>query len=445
MIEPTGYTALDLIGFTDRGTYDANVHYVKNDLVHYGGSIWKILIDDTIGITPAEGPNYTIFMGEPSNIVERIIAPLEDNPATVAYQTGRQIIYNDYLYEVIDDIAVGDTLITYEDDPTNANIKLAAPVETQVLALNTRLNVLQTEKNQVIIFGDSWTDYEHDTNVRIPMMIEDYFDVTVHNYSYGGTGFDVQNGYDQQITWFSADNINPNTIKFILISAGGNEYYAGTTATEFVSKFQDWYSKLQTALGGLYVPVYWVVSYSIANVYNITNPTTFLSQYGYYDSVRKSLHLPIKTCDDMGWVNGWRNDSHPDLTGHVSWGMNIINMINGTAPTIYRYQQIDGTINDANIPAGGHKTINALFHNEGGKMVCELDYSLGAMGVVANNTTVTFNKNLPVQIPNNTYLGEGCIVTNSTANGFTISVQNANARSWTLAMASRERKAFYMN
>ena len=145
MIEPTGYTALDLVGFTDRGTYAANVNYVKNDLVHYGGNIWRILIDDTIGITPAEGPNYTLFIGEPTNLVERIIAPLEDNPATVAYTTGRQIIYNDYLYEVIQNIAVGDILIAYEDDPTNANIKLASPVETQVLALNGRMGTAEAD------------------------------------------------------------------------------------------------------------------------------------------------------------------------------------------------------------------------------------------------------------------------------------------------------------
>ena len=136
MVNPTGYTALDLIGFTDKGAYAANVNYVKNDLVHHGGNIWRILIDDTIGITPAEGPNYTLAIGEPTNLIERIIAPLEDNPATVAYATGRQIIYNDHLYEVIQNIAVGDILVAYEDDPTNANIKLASPVETQVLALN---------------------------------------------------------------------------------------------------------------------------------------------------------------------------------------------------------------------------------------------------------------------------------------------------------------------
>ena len=162
MIEPTGYTALDLVGYTDKGTYAANVYYVKNDLVHYGGNIWRILIDDTIGITPAEGTNYTLFIGEPTNLVERIIAPLEDNPATVAYTTGRQIIYNDYLYEVIQNIAVGDILIAYEDDPTNANIKLASPVETQVLALDGRLDAAEDDiddlqdaaENKVLFFAN---------------------------------------------------------------------------------------------------------------------------------------------------------------------------------------------------------------------------------------------------------------------------------------------------
>jgi hypothetical protein len=86
-----------------------------------------------MNVTPAEGNNWTVFVGEPTNLVERIIAPLEENPATVAYATGRQIIYDDWLWEVIDDIAVGDPLIDYAVDPTNANIKKAVPVETQLL------------------------------------------------------------------------------------------------------------------------------------------------------------------------------------------------------------------------------------------------------------------------------------------------------------------------
>ena len=144
MVNPTGYTALDLIGFTDKGAYSSSDNYVKNDLVHYSGNIWRCLIDDTSGIAPAEGVNWTLFIGEPTNLVERIIAPVETDPATNAWAVGRQIIYNDNLYEVIAAITAGDALVAYEDDPTNANIKLADPVETQVLALNTQIQTKST-------------------------------------------------------------------------------------------------------------------------------------------------------------------------------------------------------------------------------------------------------------------------------------------------------------
>lgn len=62
MVEPTGYTALDIIGFTDKGPYDPTANYVKNDLVHVGNSTWRCKIDDTTGITPTEGANWTIFI-----------------------------------------------------------------------------------------------------------------------------------------------------------------------------------------------------------------------------------------------------------------------------------------------------------------------------------------------------------------------------------------------
>ncbi|MBQ1292686.1 MAG: hypothetical protein IIY21_01495 [Clostridiales bacterium] len=140
MVNPTGYTALDLIGFTDKDAYSSSENYVKNDLVHYGGNIWRCLIDDTSGIAPSEGVNWTLFIGEPTNLVERIIAPVETDPATSAWAVGRQIIFNDNLYEVITAITAGDALVTYEDDPTNANIKLADPVETQLLNVKGNLS-----------------------------------------------------------------------------------------------------------------------------------------------------------------------------------------------------------------------------------------------------------------------------------------------------------------
>lgn len=154
MVNPTGYTALDFIGFTDKGTYATNVAYVKNDIVHYAGNLWRCLIDDTTGVVPAEGANWTLFIGEPTNLVERIIAPLEQNPATIAYGIGRQIIYDDYLWEVIKAISIGDSLIDYAVDPTNANIKKADPVETQLLAVKAKegnlTSLTTTAKNDLV-------------------------------------------------------------------------------------------------------------------------------------------------------------------------------------------------------------------------------------------------------------------------------------------------------
>ena len=62
MNTPTGYSALDLVGFTDRGDYSSSETYVKNDLVHYLGDIWRVKLDDITGQTPSEGTYYTIFI-----------------------------------------------------------------------------------------------------------------------------------------------------------------------------------------------------------------------------------------------------------------------------------------------------------------------------------------------------------------------------------------------
>lgn len=135
MSAPSGYTALDFVGFTDKGTYNTSSTYMRNDLVHYGGNIMRCLVDNTTNVTPVEGANWELWIGASANLVERVIAPLENNPADVAFGVGRQIIYDDWLWEVIAPIAVGDALIDYAVDPTNANIKKSAPVETQLLAV----------------------------------------------------------------------------------------------------------------------------------------------------------------------------------------------------------------------------------------------------------------------------------------------------------------------
>lgn len=152
MSAPSGYTALDFVGFTDKGTYNPLATYMRNDLVHYSGNIWKCLVDNTTGITPVEGANWTLWIGTSANLAERTIAPLLNNPADAAFGVGRQVIYDDWLWEVIAPIAIGDTLIDYAVDPTNANIKKSNPVETQLLAVKAEADatdnmIAPTESN----------------------------------------------------------------------------------------------------------------------------------------------------------------------------------------------------------------------------------------------------------------------------------------------------------
>lgn len=134
MINPTGYTALDLVGYTDRGTYSAVTNYVKNDLAHHNGIIWRCLIDDTIGITPVEGVNWTVFINAGSAAAEEIIAPIETSPAEAAHTSGTQLIYNDTLYDVIANISIGDSLTV------GTNIQAAPKISSQIQALSNNVS-----------------------------------------------------------------------------------------------------------------------------------------------------------------------------------------------------------------------------------------------------------------------------------------------------------------
>lgn len=138
---PTGYTALDLVGFTDKGIYSSGANYVQNDIVHYGGDMWRCLIDDTTNITPSEGLNWTLWIGEPTNLTEAIIAPLEVSPAMAAHSAKDQLIYNDVLYKVIAAISIGDSLtvgtnieverkIVYQIDGIKSDIATIEPTAT---------------------------------------------------------------------------------------------------------------------------------------------------------------------------------------------------------------------------------------------------------------------------------------------------------------------------
>ena len=123
---PTGYTALDLVGFTDKGAYSGSTPYVKNDLVHYNGTIWRCKVDDTTGVIPSEGVNWTVFIENDNTTAQRMIAPIETSPSTHTYSIGESLVYGGVLYEVKAAIAIGDSLTV------NTNIEASDDIEKQI-------------------------------------------------------------------------------------------------------------------------------------------------------------------------------------------------------------------------------------------------------------------------------------------------------------------------
>ena len=211
MVEPTGYTALDLIGFTDRGDYDPSAYYVKNDLVHDDGdNIWRVLIDDTHGVTPAEGLNYTIFIRNHGTEAEEIIAPVESNPVADAHAVGTQLIYDGVLYEVTTAISVGDSLVAY---PTSGyNIKAADSITGQLKSVEDQIDTISTDLGskssassvtgndaftKIATLNSALTTYEktcnnHNIPRLVPKDITSYFtDGTFYKRLAGTDGFEL--------------------------------------------------------------------------------------------------------------------------------------------------------------------------------------------------------------------------------------------------------------
>lgn len=164
---PSGYTALDLIGFTDKGVYNSATAYVRNDIVHYNGNLWRCLVDDTTAVTPAEGASWTVFLAEPTSAAEDIIAPVEaSTTSTRQYAVGKQLILNDTLYTVTSAINIGDTLA----------------VGTNISASDTLVEQLGTKANAsslaTVATSGSYNDLSNTPSLATVATSGDYDDLT---------------------------------------------------------------------------------------------------------------------------------------------------------------------------------------------------------------------------------------------------------------------------
>lgn len=310
-------------------------------------------------------------------------------------------------------------------------------IEDDLEETNDRIDDIVENKTEILLFGDSWADYEHDqSNVRIPQVLSAQFGCNVHNYAYGGTGFDVPNGYDEQITWFEDDTSFDHTkIKYIILVCGLNEYHAGTTSAQFIVKINDWISKIRTAVNDDSIPIYWFSNYSIEN--NVTTRplhTTYYHQRNYYLNVLRGIIGNIKGCTTFGWVgaSNWNttNYFHPLEEGSVEYAMNMCSVIRGLPPRIRQYDGQTGTLTSSSV-ADGLKTVPTRLFLIGDELYAEINPTTASLAHCTTGDTVTYSRNLPGIIDaGNSNIGEGALLTDITVSGYKYTVANSSSNLW---------------
>lgn len=253
MVNPTGYTALDLIGFTDKGTYANNANYVRNDLVHYSGSIWRCLVDDTTGIAPAEGVNWTIFINQPSGggNVEQMIAPIEQATASEPIAIGDQFIYDDVLYEATAAIAQGGDIII----PPNAgaNCKVSDTLVKTIRTVKENAYLIDDATETSLASNDILPFYDTSASAKKKMTVQQFGEQLVSNRNLLDNPWFTVNQRGQSV--YSSTNLiytldrwklrSDDATKGISVSTDGVTLDSGATMTLYQLINEEMYSYLR--------------------------------------------------------------------------------------------------------------------------------------------------------------------------------------------------------
>lgn len=126
--------------------------------------------------------NLTLIAG---NSDYDVIAPKETSPATAPHTTGSQIFYGNALYEVIDDIAIGDTLTV------GTNITSSDDITTQIN--NNRLHVEMV----TLPSTTSWDVGFNSQSIDLSSLTGN---------ALGIIGIEINNAYVQPYKWYIRNN-----------------------------------------------------------------------------------------------------------------------------------------------------------------------------------------------------------------------------------------------
>ena len=240
----------------------------------------------------------------------------------------------------------------------------------------------------------------------------------VHNYSYGGSGFIVENGYMKQIDDFVSDNTFDHTkVSCCILIAGLNEYNPMTPKETFVTYLQNWVDKLRQYTDA---PIYWFFDYSMVNdVRDKGFNRDFYDQLDYFNYVANNVGRKIHCQNMQGWVrfeennNYWdtNNYYHPNANGSTEVGFNIAKVIMGLTPILYQYCYVIGSWENSS------STLNKMYieyNLKNDRLYATVSCAIAASGTSAPSTIefdVNYSHSTPAGLTNNIKITEGIITT----------------------------------
>lgn len=347
----------------------------------------KVPVPPTVG-NPANNPQYWALTGNYNAQVEQY-----RQEAQQAVEKSQQAVE------------------TSENVKTKLNAEVVARKEADTKLQNS-VDLINIDKTEVVLFGDSWVDYNSDReHVRIPEQIAKGTGLTVHNYSHGGTGFEVSElGYMAQLDDFKNDaSFDHNKVAYCILVAGLNEYNPQSSASYFTEELRKWVDKARTITNA---PIYWFFDYSMVNdLRNNIMSRTYAPQRDYFLAISENLQRNIVCTNMQGWVewsiytNNWNTENwyHPNAEGSIQVGNNIVAVLQGKPAVLYPYALIRGTWQNANNINLSHTDL--LFKIYGNQLIVNFATPIDAIGRPDSYSyDVTFSHALPANLPDITFM-----------------------------------------
>lgn len=170
MAVPEGYVALDLVGFTDKGTYSGAAVYMKNDLVHKDNVIWRCIADNTQGVPPAAGENWEKWIEGSAQMSGCTAVDTEGMIGAKNSVVVAQALIDAIADKVMNDLVAKTQIVNNLLATVTGNVLDATQgkvLDDKITQLNGNLTVLNAELKDLFKISESEVDFSLESGGHI--------------------------------------------------------------------------------------------------------------------------------------------------------------------------------------------------------------------------------------------------------------------------------------